>query len=810
MGGNGHEIDIEEDPYASLVGLITKNELEDVRPRSSTTCIYKVPYRLRRANEAAYTPKAVSIGPIHHEKSSKVMKDNKRRFLKKFLQRTKKDLIHYVKIVKDSEDRLRDCYEETFDFSSDEFCHIIVVDAVFIVELFISSYLDETGVDFQVLDAGEWLSSEETEVHFQLQDVGGSFPCARRVPYARWVLREVWTELLLLENQLPFFILEKIGKDATRESIVRLFHWSCRTLLKLEEEKDTNLDEMPLHLVDLARKLYIPPNPKIGPNKMENLEVPNATKLHQAGIKFKMGSSKNLLDVSFSNEILEIPKLTITDSTEAIFRNLVAFVECHCEIHIPYICHYRRLMDYLVDTSRDVDLLGKSDILENWLGDSNEVASMIKTLGYISTRHHLQNQLCRMLVRVKMDFSYVTFLLNFKCCIYKVPVRLRCVKEKVYTPQGVSNGPLHHGKDDLKAMEEHKMRYLWDYIQRTNVSLEDYINIVKQSEPKLRSCYAETIRFSSDEFLKIILVDSAFIIEVLLRDCIEEFQKEKHDRIFDKPWMLVDVTDDLILLENHLPFFILEDLFDPNKIKLHPTHMEEFSIIELSYKFFTSWMHLEGTEENLKKMSSTTIQHFVDFLRNLFVPANPREGEECERLGIPSMTEQDQAGVKFKVCSSKNILDIHFENGILEIPKLTIYGDTEMTIRNLVAFEECHYHETYLNEYVVIMDCLVNTSKDVELLVNYGIVENWLGDNSDASTMINKLRDGVLTKTDCFHFANIFKDLNAYYNTSWHKWKTNLKQNYFNTPWAIVSVIAAVLGIVLTIIQAVCSIISVN
>ena len=398
--------------------------------------------------------------------------------------------------------------------------------------------------------------------------------------------------------------------------------------------------------------------------------------------------------------------------------------------------------------------------------------------------------------------------LSSECCIYGVPERLRSVKENSFTPQVVSIGPLHHGNDGLKAMEEHKMRYHRDYIQWTNVSLEDYIKVVKKNEPKLRSCYAETIGFSSDEFVKIILVDSAFIIEILLKKYVEEFQEEKHDRIFDKPYMLQDVWPDLQLLENQLPFFMLEELFDPNKIKFPPKYTEELSIIKLAHKFFTSLMHLEGTEENLKKMSSTTIQHFVDFLRNLFVPVSPRKGEKCESLTTPSMTELDQAGVKFKARLSKNLLDIHFENGILEIPKLTISGETKLTIRNLVAFEQCHYNDNYINDYVVIMDRLVNTPKDVELLVKYGIVENRLGDNNEGSTLINKLADGVIMEPDGFYFANIFKNLNVYYNTSWHKWKANLKQNYFNTPWAIVSVIAAVLIIILTIIQAVCSIIS--
>ncbi|XP_048330990.2 UPF0481 protein At3g47200 [Ziziphus jujuba] len=395
--------------------------------------------------------------------------------------------------------------------------------------------------------------------------------------------------------------------------------------------------------------------------------------------------------------------------------------------------------------------------------------------------------------------------LSSVCCIYRVSERLRLVNEKAYTPQVVSIGPLHHGKDCLKAMEEHKKRYLRDYLKRTNTSLENYIKIIKQNELRLRSCYAETIGFGSDEFVKIILVDSAFIIEVLLRYSFTESGDEP-DRIFKKPWMLQDVWPDLRLLENQLPFFILEEVYKPDKI----SHTEKPSIIELSHKFFTTLMHLEGTETKLEKIKTENVAHFVDFLRTLYIPLNPRGGEKFKSLNAPSMTELHRAGVKFKEASSKNLFDIHFKNGILEIPKLTISDEIELTIRNLLAFEQCHCIENYLNDYVVIMDRLVNTPKDVDLLVKHRIVENRLGDSSEGASLINKLADGVIMNSDDFYFAGICNALDGYCSTSWHKWKANLKQNYFNTPWAIVSVAAAILLLILTIIQAVCSILQVK
>ena len=152
---------------------------------------------------------------------------------------------------------------------------------------------------------------------------------------------------------------------------------------------------------------------------------------------------------------------------------------------------------------------------------------------------------------------------------------------------------------------------------------------------------------------------------------------------------------------------------------------------------------------------------------------------------------------------------IRFADRTLEVPRLKISDHTEVLIRNLIAFEQCHYKETYISDYVSLMDRFVNTPKDVELLVKYDIVENWLGDNGEVSTLINKLGKGVTISIAMTCFATVVRELNSHCGTCWNKWKANLSQHYFNTPWATISVIAAVLLLILTCIQAVCSIISV-
>ncbi|XP_016649676.1 PREDICTED: UPF0481 protein At3g47200-like [Prunus mume] len=211
----------------------------------------------------------------------------------------------------------------------------------------------------------------------------------------------------------------------------------------------------------------------------------------------------------------------------------------------------------------------------------------------------------------------------------------------------------------------------------------------------------------------------------------------------------------------------------------------------------------------LQRTRFSEATHFVDLIRISCLSSNRKAEKKLKTINIPSITELHRAGVKLKGGSADNLFDIQFADGTLEIPKLEISDQTELIIRNLVAFEQCHYKEKHVSNYVRLMDCFVNTPRDVELLVKYGIVENFLGDNSEVSTLINKLGKGVQINVNNFYFASVCEALNTYYRAPWNKWKANLRQNYFNTPWAIISFVAAVSFLILTFIQAVCSIISI-
>ena len=121
------------------------------------------------------------------------------------------------------------------------------------------------------------------------------------------------------------------------------------------------------HLLDLARCSTVRNRPS---NKDEIVDqVHNATMLHEAGVDFKAVKDSQL-HVQFEKGKLQIPIFYLAHRTEAFIRNLMALEQCHYYPKKAYFCSYIQLLDWLVDTDKDVDLLVKKGIFVNGMGSS--------------------------------------------------------------------------------------------------------------------------------------------------------------------------------------------------------------------------------------------------------------------------------------------------------------------------------------------------------------------------------------------------------------------------------------------------------
>ncbi|XP_031272556.1 UPF0481 protein At3g47200-like [Pistacia vera] len=390
--------------------------------------------------------------------------------------------------------------------------------------------------------------------------------------------------------------------------------------------------------------------------------------------------------------------------------------------------------------------------------------------------------------------EYKDWMINIKgdlepgpeCCIYRVPKRIRKVNEEAYTPQVISIGPFHYGKKELEDMEKQKGRYVRAFFKRTTCKKhEQVLAFVRDHEQQIRNCYAETCKLQSREYVMMILHDAIFIIELLLRN----FEEDESDFLLVIPAEKIALKLDLQLLENQLPYFLLEGLY---KLVVSSP-----SFIYLCLKFF--WDQMFDSVPDQKEF-----KHFTDLRRRALVKSyldQEFDDHEYSEIDLPCAAKLHESGVKFKT-TDQCLLDIKFEVDELRIPNLKVYDETETILRNIMALEQCHYVDnTPVCDYVGLLDSLIDTKSDVDLLVKEGIISNYLGEKMALVSLFSKLCSHMPIKR---HYYNkIHEALKAHYDVPSNRAKATLKSVYFKDRWRGTATVAAVVGLLLTLISAV-------
>ncbi|KAJ9672527.1 hypothetical protein PVL29_025937 [Vitis rotundifolia] len=377
-------------------------------------------------------------------------------------------------------------------------------------------------------------------------------------------------------------------------------------------------------------------------------------------------------------------------------------------------------------------------------------------------------------------------------------------------------------------MEEHKVRYLLRLLgSRTPEKggqaeelmsqvhhatlLEDLEEAMRELEQKTRRRYSEAFDIDSNDFVQMMVIDGCFVLELLR--LYHKFEKEKNvdDPIFATRWMLRTLQRDLLKLENQLPFFVLEKLFELI------TMAEDPPLIDLVLTFFDPLL----PRKNIKGMLNPEgeFDHMLEVFRSTFLSSlkqNITPGSEQlkisvniplvqERQLVHSVTELEEAGVELKKREDCDLLDISFQGGVLKIPPLYIDDNTAPLFLNFVAYEQCEDGKPFFTNFLMFFESLINSSADVEILHKNGIINHVLGSDQDVADLFNKLGREVVYDLDECYLSQQIKGVNnyckAYYASKWRVWFTNLKHDYFSSPWTFFSLLAAIALLLLTTAQ---------
>ncbi|KAJ6995808.1 hypothetical protein NC653_012622 [Populus alba x Populus x berolinensis] len=207
----------------------SRGDLKD--EQESDVCIYRVGKALRKSNKAMYSPQQISIGPIHNGNRNRRFMERKK---SKYYEQFWKDRVskagelngaedEFWAALQEDEKKIRQCYEAGSHEieKSEDFLGLILHDAVFIFELFLKY---REGSDKYIKEP--------------------------------WLRLEIGRDLILFENQLPFFILEKLyellpgnikGKH-TEFKTLACFYFKLHLPSRFSPAAAT-----PLHFTDLVR-----------------------------------------------------------------------------------------------------------------------------------------------------------------------------------------------------------------------------------------------------------------------------------------------------------------------------------------------------------------------------------------------------------------------------------------------------------------------------------------------------------------------------------------------------------------------------
>ncbi|KAK3412054.1 hypothetical protein EUGRSUZ_I00814 [Eucalyptus grandis] len=447
--------------------------------------------------------------------------------------------------------------------------------------------------------------------------------------------------------------------------------------------------------------------------------------------------------------------------------------------------------------------------------------------------------------------------------IYRIPRYLKRGEDKAWVPQIVSLGPYHHGDEHLRHMEQHKWRCLHRILERSGQGIGLYLDSVKKVKRRACACYEGRISMSGDEFMEMMVLDGCFVIE-MFQGFTEGFEKLGYlpnDPVFSMRGSILQIQRDMIMLENQIPLFILDRLLG---LQLGDPNQKE-RVTKLALQFFSPLIGVPQTigfgghvmvetvhpidKDSYKRLKFDPFcdhgkVHCLEVVRRSLLhlglkrPKTEKWPHSRKRLTF-CLSELREAGIQIKWRPRNSWGNIHFKNGILGIPPIEIHEGTRSLFLNLIAFEQSHFNcSHYVTSYVIFMNNLINSPEDVLYLRNRRIIHHCLGSDAEVADLFHQLCQEVAFDPEDSYLRDIYKELSeychfgfipsdvykdppdtccvaikfivavlwgisrAFLTRKWNAWKAILKNKYFDSPWSIISLIAAFILLVLTCIQS--------
>ncbi|KAM0045212.1 hypothetical protein Hdeb2414_s0009g00301411 [Helianthus debilis subsp. tardiflorus] len=361
--------------------------------------------------------------------------------------------------------------------------------------------------------------------------------------------------------------------------------------------------------------------------------------------------------------------------------------------------------------------------------------------------------------------------------------------KECYVPKIVSIGPYYSGDPRFQLFEQRKPVFAMSLLSGNKETLRRLYNKLFEMVEELRSFYAKdsTTKFCDKVFTKMMLLDGCFILHcigILHEDILQWIKPEEIDLIHYR---------DFLLLENQIPFKVLTEVM---KLLNKENYLDKIQSL-----------HVEPKPEAM----DTKPDHLLHLLHILHTGKVKHSKNHKSRIieyrcNFRNVSDLVDLGIHFKPSDSMSFAHFVFSKGwwgfspIVKLAPLAVNDGARVRLLNLAAYEICSRNkELWVSSYITLLDSLIDDTADVKLLRKAWVLEIYnMGSDEEVSKLFNGIGKELYMNRA---YTEVMQDIQRHYGSLRNRLLSQLKHEYFRSPWAIFALLGALMALFLTGVQ---------
>ncbi|KAI3787051.1 hypothetical protein L1987_41226 [Smallanthus sonchifolius] len=387
----------------------------------------------------------------------------------------------------------------------------------------------------------------------------------------------------------------------------------------------------------------------------------------------------------------------------------------------------------------------------------------------------------------------------------KVPgclLQTKKLNSECYQPAVVSLGPYHHNrKPGLAQAENYKLRTLQEFCLSTRKAIDELYNEVFKVVHDARKCYIDgsTDAYSDHEFCQMMLRDGCFIVFFM-----EGMTYGDNKLMLTNEYLgtteILNITGDIFLLENQIPFLVLQVFL---QLKFPKDKGE--SILNGFFNYLNRGVAWTALRKKVLQDKQQPL-HLLELYRSYFI--SPYTATKDADYNYVKRNRYFASATELK---SKWIFLAEATEDNMTFRQRGLYGEFKITRRavcpytkaiylNMIAYEMCPHNpnDFRVSSYVRVMKSLIMQESDVKELRDRKILVHGLGRDEDVVKIFDEIE---VPAVNLYMYNELRQQIVNLHKTKFKKWFWELYVTYFSSPWKALGLLVGTALLILTIVQ---------